>query len=62
LAQSPDENRQDRDRTWRSLLLKKGYEVHGIKRRASSFNTDRIDHLYKDPHEKGASSSSTTAT
>ena len=34
------------------LLLKKGYEVHGIKRRASSFNTDRIDHLYKDPHEK----------
>ena len=33
-------------------LLKKGYEVHGIKRRASSFNTDRIDHLYKDPHEK----------
>jgi GDPmannose 4,6-dehydratase len=35
------------------LLLKKGYEVHGIKRRASSFNTDRIDHLYKDPHDKG---------
>jgi len=33
------------------LLLKKGYEVHGIKRRASSFNTDRIDHLYEDPHE-----------
>jgi len=33
------------------LLLKKGYEVHGIKRRASSFNTDRIDHLYQDPHE-----------
>ena len=33
------------------FLLKKGYEVHGIKRRASSFNTDRIDHLYKDPHE-----------
>ena len=32
-------------------LLKKGYEVHGIKRRASSFNTDRIDHLYQDPHE-----------
>ena len=32
------------------LLLKKGYEVHGIKRRASSFNTDRIDHLYEDPH------------
>ena len=35
------------------LLLEKGYEVHGIKRRASSFNTDRIDHLYRDPHEKG---------
>ncbi|SIQ00776.1 GDPmannose 4,6-dehydratase [Rhizobium sp. RU35A] len=34
------------------LLLKKGYEVHGIKRRASLFNTDRIDHLYQDPHEK----------
>ena len=33
------------------LLLGKGYEVHGIKRRASSFNTDRIDHLYRDPHE-----------
>ena len=33
------------------LLLAKGYEVHGIKRRASSFNTDRIDHLYKDQHE-----------
>ena len=33
------------------FLLKKGYEVHGIKRRASSFNTKRIDHLYKDPHE-----------
>ncbi|MCJ7602642.1 MAG: GDP-mannose 4,6-dehydratase, partial [Desulfobulbaceae bacterium] len=35
------------------LLLKKGYEVHGIKRRSSSFNTSRIDHLYRDPHEKG---------
>jgi len=35
------------------LLLGKGYEVHGIKRRASSFNTDRIDHLYQDPHERG---------
>jgi GDPmannose 4,6-dehydratase len=35
------------------FLLKKGYEVHGIKRRSSSFNTDRIDHLYQDPHEKG---------
>jgi GDPmannose 4,6-dehydratase len=33
------------------LLLEKGYEVHGIKRRASSFNTQRIDHLYKDQHE-----------
>ena len=33
------------------LLLEKGYEVHGIKRRASMFNTDRIDHLYRDPHE-----------
>lgn len=34
------------------FLLKKGYEVHGIKRRTSLFNTDRIDHLYQDPHEK----------
>jgi GDPmannose 4,6-dehydratase len=34
------------------LLLGKGYEVHGIKRRSSLFNTDRIDHLYQDPHEK----------
>lgn len=34
------------------LLLDKGYEVHGIKRRTSLFNTDRIDHLYQDPHEK----------
>lgn len=34
------------------LLLEKGYEVHGIIRRSSSFNTDRIDHLYKDPHMK----------
>ena len=33
------------------LLLEKGYEVHGIRRRASLFNTDRIDHLYQDPHE-----------
>lgn len=33
------------------LLLEKGYQVHGIKRRASSFNTQRIDHLYQDPHE-----------
>ena len=35
------------------LLLAKGYEVHGIKRRSSSFNTERIDHLYQDPHESG---------
>jgi GDPmannose 4,6-dehydratase len=34
------------------FLLSKGYAVHGIKRRASSFNTDRIDHLYQDPHER----------
>ena len=34
------------------FLLEKGYEVHGIKRRASQFNTDRIDHLYKDKHEE----------
>lgn len=34
------------------FLLKKGYEVHGIKRRSSLFNTERIDHLYQDPHEK----------
>lgn len=34
------------------LLLKKGYTVHGIKRRSSLFNTERIDHLYQDPHEK----------
>jgi GDPmannose 4,6-dehydratase len=36
--------------TWLKFLLNKGYEVHGIKRRASLFNTDRIDHLYQDPH------------
>jgi len=35
------------------FLLNKGYAVHGIKRRTSLFNTDRIDHLYQDPHEKG---------
>lgn len=35
------------------LLLEKGYEVHGIKRRSSLFNTDRIDHLYQDPHKSG---------
>ncbi|KAF1700354.1 GDP-mannose 4,6-dehydratase [Pseudoxanthomonas suwonensis] len=36
------------------FLLEKGYEVHGIKRRASSFNTQRVDHIYQDPHESGA--------
>lgn len=36
------------------LLLEKGYDVHGVKRRSSSFNTDRIDHLYRDPHIPGA--------
>ena len=35
------------------FLLKKGYEVYGVIRRSSSFNTSRIDHLYEDPHEKG---------
>ena len=35
------------------FLLNKNYEVHGIKRRASSFNTQRIDHLFHDPHDKG---------
>ncbi len=36
------------------LLLEKGYEVHGVKRRSSSFNTGRVDHLYADPHQQGA--------
>ncbi len=36
------------------FLLEKGYEVHGIKRRSSLFNTQRIDHIYQDPHEVGA--------
>ena len=36
------------------LLISKGYEVHGIKRRSSSFNTHRIDHLYNAPHDKGS--------
>jgi GDPmannose 4,6-dehydratase len=36
------------------LLLEKGYEVHGIKRRASSFNTQRVDHIYQDPHVENA--------
>ena len=39
--------------TQTELLLKKGYVVHGIKRRASSFNTTRIDHLYQHPHVDG---------
>ena len=34
------------------FLLKKNYEVHGVKRKSSSFNTQRIDHIYKDPHNK----------
>lgn len=38
------------DHTWQSFCWKKGYEVHGIKRRASSFNTERVDHIYQDPH------------
>ena len=36
------------------LLLSKGYEVHGLIRRTSTFNTDRIDHLYQDPHDPAA--------
>ena len=40
------------------LLLAKGYVVHGIKRRSSSFNTARVDHLYRDPHGSGAPASS----
>src|SRR5271167_688921 len=35
------------------FLLEKGYEVHGIKRRSSSLNTERLDHLYRDEHESG---------
>jgi GDPmannose 4,6-dehydratase len=35
------------------FLIAKGYEVHGLKRRASSFNSERIDHIYRDPHERG---------
>ena len=44
------------------LLISKGYEVHGIIRRSSSFNTERIDHLYHDPHEKTFGLSCTMAT
>ena len=36
------------------LLIEKGYEVHGVIRRSSTFNTSRIDHLYRDPHVNGA--------
>ena len=42
------------------FLLEKGYEVHGIKRRASLFNTQRVDHIYEDPHADNASISSCT--
>ena len=44
------------------LLLSKGYEVHGLIRRASTFNTSRVDHLYVDPHDPSASLFCTTAT
>ncbi len=44
------------------LLLGKGYHVHGIKRRSSSFNTDRIDHLYQDQHEQNVRLMCTTET
>jgi GDPmannose 4,6-dehydratase len=44
------------------FLLEKGYVVHGIKRRASSFNTQRVDHIYQDPHVEDAASSCTMAT
>ncbi len=44
------------------FLLGKGYEVHGIKRRASQFNTHRIDHLYQDPHEQSPAWCCTTVT
>jgi GDPmannose 4,6-dehydratase len=36
------------------ILLRKGYLVHGVKRRSSSFNTARVEHLYRDPHETGS--------
>ncbi len=52
--EGPDHRHTGQDGAYLAeLLLSKGYEVHGIKRRASSFNTDRIDHLYQDPHERG---------
>ena len=44
------------------LLLAKGYEVQGVKRRASSFNTARIDHLYQDPHGRTCGSNCITET
>ena len=44
------------------LLLAKGYEVHGVKRRSSLFNTDRIDHLYRTRTSTTSASSCTTAT
>ena len=44
------------------FLLAKGYEVHGLKRRSSSFNTDRVDHLYVDPHDPAPGSSCTMPT
>ena len=44
------------------FLLDKGYIVHGVKRRSSSFNTARVDHLYEDPHDGRRASSCTTAT
>jgi GDPmannose 4,6-dehydratase len=44
------------------LLLSKGYVVHGVRRRSSSFNTERVKHLYRDPHEKGCPSSFIMAT
>ena len=44
------------------LLLSKEYIVHGIKRRSSSFNTERVDHLYQDPHERNVRFTCTTAT
>ena len=44
------------------LLLSKGYEVHGLVRRSSTFNTRRIDHLYVDPHERASSSFYTMGT
>jgi GDPmannose 4,6-dehydratase len=44
------------------FLLAKGYLVHGLKRRSSSFNTGRVDHLYRDPHVKGGGSFFISAT